>query len=73
MSCFYWTLNVLIKLRFGVVVNEPLMLQDIIIGLTDYDVIYGGDGNDIIYGRSHDDVLYGGNGNDTLYGESWYE
>jgi Ca2+-binding RTX toxin-like protein len=44
--------------------------NDIIIGYSYADALYGGDGNDILFGRGGDDRLDGGNGNDLLNGDS---
>lgn len=44
--------------------------DDLIIGTSHHDIIYGDQGNDTIFGGSGNDILYGGEGDDTLIGES---
>ena len=53
----------------SIVVNDVIFgtdNKDIIGGTAASDVIFGGDGNDVIRGGAGNDLLLGGNGNDTF-------
>ena len=43
--------------------------EDLEVGTSSYNIIYGNGGNDSITGKSGIDVMYGGDGNDTLMGD----
>jgi Ca2+-binding RTX toxin-like protein len=39
-----------------------------IVGTTERDTLFGGNGDDVLFGNSGSDTLYGGGGHDAIYG-----
>lgn len=52
------------------VVADPEVVEEVIAGTEENDLIYGGDGDYTVNGGDGDDQLHGGDGSDTLNGEA---
>lgn len=54
-------------------VNDPINLDDTLIGSSGNDSIHGFAGDDVLFGGSGYDVIHGGDGNDILYGDNGHD